>query len=363
MTTVHGQIESLKRIKETLAEEGIDRFSSIQDIKKFKSTFEIEKEEIQSKAKVDYALELEALHVKANALESAYKDCYATKTNAHDLRIENYIAKKEDLEAAEKTNLFVAAYLWVYQMLLSVFIWYYDTTFQMRVESETRQPQNAMTTAKAQYEWFKANKGTLLNDRILPQLQELRRITRVIEKLQPTIKGAIGENLVQKELKKLSGNNYLINDFSLEFETPLYNRKEDDYICSIQVDHLLVTPAGIFNLETKNWNKNTVQRVDMRSPIAQVKRTGFALYVVLNGRMKQHMQLSEHHWGELKIPIRNVVVVTNAMPHAKFRDAGVKNLSELNNYIHWFDPLFDAVEVKRIAEQLKRMKFDGELTV
>lgn len=363
MTTVHGQIESLNRIKETLAKEGIDRFSSVQDIKAFKSRFEIEKEEIKDSAKAEYALELDALKEKASRLEVAYKDCYAAKTNELDLHIEYHIAKKEGLETNDKSNLFISAYVWMYQLILGMVIWYYEKTFLMRIESQTRAVLTGMTQAQEQYDWFKANKDKVLKDRLVPRLQELRHINAVLEKLQPTIKGAIGENLVQKELKKLPGNNYLINDFSVVFDTPIYHRKNDESIRSVQIDHLLVTPAGIFNIETKHWNTNSINRLDMRSPVGQAQRAGYALYVLLNGRAKQHMQLSEHHWGELQIPIRNVVVMTNAMPKAKFKDASVKNLDELNNYIQWFKPLFDAVEVKRIAEQLKRLKFDRELNV
>ena len=52
MTIVVGQIESLKKLKEILIENGITRFSSIGEINSFLKDYESEKEEIPKISKI-----------------------------------------------------------------------------------------------------------------------------------------------------------------------------------------------------------------------------------------------------------------------------------------------------------------------
>ena len=87
-------------------------------------------------------------------------------------------------------------------------------------------------------------------------------------------------------MKKLSDDFILINDFSLKFNPPIFNRRENDRIFSIQIDHLLISKAGIFILETKNWSKKSIESLSLRSPIERIQRTSFALYVIINNAIK-----------------------------------------------------------------------------
>lgn len=156
-------------------------------------------------------------------------------------------------------------------------------------------------------------------------------------------------------LQQLSDDYYLINDFSIEFSRPIYNRKENDRIYSIQIDHLLVCKSGIFLLETKNWSKASVENLDLRSPVKQIRRTSFALFVLLNSESKHNnIKLERHHWGAKKIPIKNVVVMINEKPKAEFQHVKVLSLNEMNGYIQYFDQTFSDDEVKSIFEYLKR---------
>jgi len=149
----------------------------------------------------------------------------------------------------------------------------------------------------------------------------------------------------------------LINDFSLSFEKPIYNKKDNDYIFSIQIDHLLVTHAGIFIIEIKNCGKASVSRNDHRSPVQQVQRANFALFVLLNGNKQDRNHLLKwHHWGHKKLPVRNIVAMVNHRTKKKFNFVAIKTLRELNGYIENFEPIFDASVVKNIADYLMGMK-------
>ena len=203
---------------------------------------------------------------------------------------------------------------------------------------------------------YTLNKEKIIVQRSSPKLRELDYIKKIIEDLEPLIAGAVGEHLVEKELKKLSGNPFLFNDFSIDFSPPIYNRKDNDRIFSIQIDHLLVTNAGLFIIETKNWSKTSIENLDLRSPVEQINRTNFALFVLLNNNTQHRIHLNSHHWGVKQLPIRNVVAMIHAKPKGQFQHVQVKTLKELNNYISYFEPIFDDDEVYRICEYLKQMK-------
>lgn len=76
------------------------------------------------------------------------------------------------------------------------------------------------------------------------------------------IYGALGEQKVVKELEGLSDEYILINDFSLSFQTPVYNRQENDYIKSTQIDHILVAPSGIFSYRNKELERKFIEQFE-----------------------------------------------------------------------------------------------------
>ena len=143
------------------------------------------------------------------------------------------------------------------------------------------------------------------------------------------------------ELRKLPDDVIVINDFSLKFHKPIYNQKENDYIYNVQIDHLLITKAGVFIIETKNWSKRSVNSTYLWSPIKQIKRASYALFIVLNNWMESHYQDSiGHHWGTIQIPIKNMLVMVKNKPKEQFKFVAVKNINELNSYVNYFDPIF-----------------------
>jgi len=67
-----------------------------------------------------------------------------------------------------------------------------------------------------------------------------KRLGQIAEKNDDYTKGLAGEQLVSQMLKNLGQDNYLINDTMLH--RPFGN-----------IDHILISPHGIFVIETKNW--------------------------------------------------------------------------------------------------------------
>ncbi len=132
------------------------------------------------------------------------------------------------------------------------------------------------------------------------------------------------------------------------FTRPIFFKKYNQRIFSIQIDHLLISRAGIFIIETKNWSKSSVNSLSLRSPIEQIERSNFALYLYIS----ENIILNEHHWGEQKVPVRNLIVMINHKPKAKFKYVNVKLLKELNNYVTYFEPVLTEKQMDKIATKL-----------
>ncbi|WP_405569665.1 nuclease-related domain-containing protein [Winogradskyella sp. Asnod2-B02-A] len=195
---------------------------------------------------------------------------------------------------------------------------------------------------------YQNNKQDLIKKKAKLKIEKLEYTRKVLENSENLISGAIGENLVVKEIKKLSDDYVLINDFNLNFSPPVFYKKYNQRINSIQIDHLLISKAGIFIIETKNWSKSSVNSLSLRSPIEQIERSNFALYIYIS----ENLTLNEHHWGEQKIPIRNVIVMIKNKPEAKFKYVKVKLLRELNDYIKYFDPVLSEKQLNKIINHL-----------
>lgn len=292
MTVVAGKIEPLKKLKEILNKNGITRFNSIGEINTFLKNYESERKEIPSIVK-------SSLDKEINNLEEITK------------------------HAIEKSN----------KNIFNKIIYY------LKIKKLTKKRKSLIN-----------NFENIISKRCMDSYQELEFIKETVEGLYTLISGAIGENSVVNELQKLSDNYYLINDFFLEFNPPIYNRRENDKIFSIQIDHLLICQSGVFVLETKNWSAQSIENLDLRSPVKQIKRTSYALFVLLNS--ESNIGLTRHHWGSKKIPIRNIIVMTNKAPKEEFKHVKVLSLNDLNGYIKYFDEIFTESEAENIFNYL-----------
>lgn len=219
-----------------------------------------------------------------------------------------------------------------------------ETTVAIACESyhaDLNQKVNRLNRLKADFD-------SAVSESFTPVIREFDRHKLVISGLKPYIYGAIGELKVANILKRLPEGCVLINDLSIEFTKPLYFKQEDQYISSVQIDHLLVTQAGVFVIETKNWSEQTASNEAIFSPINQVRRAGFALYVLLSDPTEVIGR--DHLWGKQKIPVRNLVVFTGHKPAGEFHYVKVLGLNELEGYVKCFRPIYSVADTERIAD-------------
>ena len=188
------------------------------------------------------------------------------------------------------------------------------------------------------------------------------------DKIHPFYLGALGEKKAIGELDKFSNNYHILNNVSLEFEPPIYNRKENDRIYSIQVDHVIVGPSGIFLIETKNWSEESIRNQGLFSPVAQIKRHGYALYKIINQSVKNgKIRIENHHWGERNISTRNIILMIGSKPEIEFDFVKILTLEEIRKYIEYFPKNLSENEVESIVNWLtgitKRTRKTKEVSI
>ena len=356
MTIVEGQIETLKSIKKVLREQGISRFNSIGDINNFSTQFKSEKESVLNTVIHEIDLEIEAIQSELSSAKSQFESSLSSESTKVEIDIEYRKSRLYSFESIVSNNI-------ISKLFRSLSIFYFKSKLSTLVKNKskivkrrTRKLKKELVSVSSVLETRMKNRESDISQRAAPKLDKLDSIKQVVDGLDLLIAGAIGEDLVVKEIKKLSDEFVLFNDFSVNFKPPIRNKREKDNIHSIQIDHLLVTNAGIFILETKNWSKKSIESFNLRSPVKQIMRTSHALFVTLNGkRDRKRSLLRKHHWGNKQVPIRNIIVMINQKPNEAFQYVKVKTLNELNGYITHFQPIFDKQEIARMTDLLRRI--------
>tara|TARA_B100001287_G_scaffold83735_1_gene69896 strand:- start:1033 stop:2085 length:1053 start_codon:yes stop_codon:yes gene_type:complete len=349
MAIIFGITESLKSLKSELNNNGIHRFNSVKQIKDFLSNYNSEKRTIL-KNESD-KLEGEYYNTSSN-LKRLIKEknvIIDSETNRIDNKISD-LQQKIDIINNRDVNFITKLFLKIKLYSLNNQLNQLISSKNASVDSLVKDVNKNIQSDESFIKTYKKDKQNLIKKGAQSKLDELEHTRNVLENLKNLISGAIGENLVVKEIKKLDDDYALINDFNLSFSRPIYYKKHNERIRSVQIDHLLISRAGIFIIETKNWSKSSVNTNSLRSPIKQIERINFALYLYVS----DNISLNEHHWGEQTIPIRNLIVMINNKPTGKFKYVAVKLLKELNDYLEYFEPVLTQSQLEKVIRKLTK---------
>ncbi|HRX93739.1 MAG TPA: nuclease-related domain-containing protein [Chitinophagaceae bacterium] len=228
-----------------------------------------------------------------------------------------------------------------------------ENSIDFRVSQSVEYLANSLAEKNYRYQYITSRFTEAVYQSCAVPLKELERKKRIIDEINSFIYGALGEQKVVKELENLSDEYILINDFTCSFQPAIYYKQEDQYIKSIQIDHLLISPAGVFLIETKNWSEQSLNNLNLRSPVEQIKRTNFALFKMLaDEASNSNLGLSRHHWGTKKVPIKNLIVLINQKPKEEFQYVKVLTLKELIGYIKYFAPVLLENEREKITNRI-----------
>ena len=354
MTIVKGQVQTLKQLDESLRKSGITRFNSIGEIRDFTKSYELDKEHLPTRIKrvVDEEIRAAKLNLESDLQALNELESSVHKNIEHQISTLN--SELERMREKGDRNPLFRVFCFPRTFLIARKVSRLGRNVEKTVRRKAKSAKKKIARLEKDVKRLVAERDKTVSKRCKEALKEISYTKQVVDELYPLVAGVIGETAVVNTLQPLSDDYYLINDFSLRFDRPIYNRKENDRIYSIQIDHLLICKAGIFLLETKNWSKASIQNLNLRSPVKQIKRTSFALFVLLNsGSRSSGIKLRRHHWGEKKIPIRNLIVMIHSKPKEEFKHVKVLSLNELIGYVEYFDQIFDGEEVKRVFDYLK----------
>lgn len=349
MAHIFRQIESTKTLRKELDYRRISIFNSIREIEDFKRNYESIKVEILAQAQISIQKEIAQKSTELEKLELELKAAVRNEEEKVKSAIHRLDVKITELTERLNKQTFLR------RLFLTISRWQQNSKLhQLRNNSDriifkrTSLIQRKVKNLHSHVDFLNTNTEKIISERCENDLSELNRTKQAISDLRTIIAGAKGEYAVEQELKKLPDNFYVINDYRLNFTRPIINKKNGDKIFSIQIDHLVVSPGGIFLLETKNWSNRSIRSLNLRSPIDQIQRSSYALFVFINN----NISLNSHHWGSKQISLKSVLVMVGATTNQKFQFVKIKELKALNRYLKYFEPIYTDQETKWLAQTL-----------
>jgi len=318
----------------------------------FQKNYHVSRQQIISTHELLIAQEKDTLSSDLSKLDNSINTKKIEFEKELRLEIEDLKEKLNELSIAQ-TNIVKKLANYFKKRSLKNKIHNYEINLNLKISYSVQHLVNELAEKNNRHQYISSRFPEAVKESCAIPLSELERKKRIIDEINNSIYGALGEQKVVKELENLSDEYSLINDFSLSFPTPIYNRQENDYIKSIQIDHILVSPAGIFLIETKNWSEQSLNNLSLRSPVQQIKRTNFALFKILTGEItNSNLNLTQHHWGDRKVPVKNLIVLINQKPIEEFQYVKVLTLIELLSYVKYFKPTFSNKETQEITNYL-----------
>lgn len=351
MCRTYNTIGSLTTLKLHLEQNNIHDFKSLKEVINFQKSYTILRQQLISCHENLIEQEKDILNIDLPNLDTAIK----TQRQQSIQRLTNEIDELKQqlniLTSNASTNFFQKQVSdlrhWNYKRKIKC----KEHNFEIEVKKEIGKLVADYQVKNNRYQFITSHFNEAVKQSAQYPLSELERKKATIDELNNFIYGALGEQKVVKTLETLSDEFFLINDFTVSFSPAIYNRQENDYIKSVQIDHILVGPSGIFLIETKNWSEKSLENLSLRSPVEQIRRTSFALFHLLNnGKSNYHLRLDGHHWGDKKITMKNLIVLTNTKPKEEFQYVKILTVNELLGYVNYFRPIFSYTETKRIAD-------------
>jgi len=113
--------------------------------------------------------------------------------------------------------------------------------------------------------------------------------------------GAEAELAVIDRLRTLPSSAVVFNDVRLK--ATRYIRFNGTALISAQIDHIVLTPAGVFVIETKRWSHQFVESGNFHNPFDQVSRANYLCYDMLRKSVG-------------KTRVRSIIACVGSLPDA-----------------------------------------------
>jgi hypothetical protein len=354
LAEIIGTSGSLKELIRNLNRDRIYDYNTLDDLLAFQKNWKKDIEHNREQAVEELQLEISKIKAEHNLYESKYQEMVQVRTKMlykerGDLpnQIQKYSVKTKN---PFKFLFNKSKYLQLNNKLKTL-----TNNFEKEVIKPFRKLIKTIKNLDNSANYREHNFDFIVNERCKHYENKMTFIDFIIKHNKLLLIGAIGENKTIDELSKLPDSFIVLNDVQLGFDPPIYNRKEDDHIFSIQIDHLVIGPSGVFNIETKNWSEESIKNLDLFSPVKQIKRANYALFTIINSAiLNRYIRVKNHHWGDKKISVRNILLMVSAKPKEEFQFVKILSLSQITGYLTYFEEILSQSEIRTIANFIQK---------
>ncbi len=149
------------------------------------------------------------------------------------------------------------------------------------------------------------------------QLQhDLARMEEIIQSKE--FAGAAAEMAVIEELRALPAGSLVFNDVNAEADRYIHFGGKP--LMSAQIDTLVLTTAGAFVIEVKNWSRKFAQSGGGFSPYEQVSRAGYLIFDLLRG-------------AGMNVRVHSIIATNGRLPEREGQKVHVVPIARLRRYI------------------------------
>jgi hypothetical protein len=353
MAIKHNQIGSLSELLKKLRDAGVNNFHSLDEIRLFRSDFKSSPDIIRQKNKALLLQKITDLEVE---YQKQFKELgYEINEREKLLRNEKDEISARILSPEKPVNFIMRVInLWRKRTLQKR-----KAVLELNFEEEVRKPLYnhiyKVDILKRELENLKAD-GERLSDLLSEkEINRDRFILSILDSNSQIFYGAEGEEKALNQLEKLPDSYIIINDYKREFYKPIYDKRNDDRIHSIQVDHIIVGPTGVYIIETKNWSQKSINSSDLFSPVKQLRRSSFAMFVLLNQAVQdREIEFFNKNWGEQKISLKSIVLLMNHLPVEEFQYVKILSLADVNSFICGGPIIYSKEEIEALVSYLNQ---------
>lgn len=351
MSRIYNTIGSLKAIQIELVKNNIDNFKTIEELLAFKKEYPVTQQNIIRKHNVLIQNEKLKLEKELQQFQATLEDKLNVNKESYQVNRSALFQRIENLPPTNNKIIPIVTDYWLNFILWSKITLNY-CKYKVQHHQIVFKAKRMNAQSRKRHQYIVQNFDKAVSKSYKPELNVVSLKYKVITQINNYIYGAIGEHKVVEVLRGLNDHVVVINDFNYTFDRALRNYYEDSIIKTIQIDHLVIAPSGIFIIETKNWSKHSIANFELKSPIKQVKNARYALQKIVERSMSLSWDLRHHHWGELKVPMRSILALTNYKPVEEFKYVKICTLDKLIGYINYFDAVYTPEEVRIITNYL-----------
>lgn len=329
-------------LRSRLHVKSIDRFNSIPDILDFQKNYQQEIADFLEQKKIEINEDILSLTADKKRLVREYSE--------RKIERKKQIAEKIDELKTLINNPQKSPILCIKRFFARRKLNRLESNIDNVLEKPFKGIIGKIQNIEGRASYLQNHRAEELDHRAQDFINNIRFIKAELDNLSSLIFGGIGELKAIELFKQLPDQFYIINDFRKTFQPPIFNSQENDRIYSIQIDHVIIGPTGLYVIETKFWSYRSINSEALYSPIKQLKRSGFAFFVLLNNFLKKMPGHFLGNWGQIKVSVFNILLMMNASTNEQFQFVKILTGANVLGYLTRRPVIFNKEQIKHLAE-------------